>query len=63
MPSDPRVLDLDVIVIGAGLADLSCAVRLTDRGLRVGIDRLAERAGRTVFGSGLDSRVRANDRP
>lgn len=53
MPSDPRTPDLDVIVIGAGLAGLSCAVRLTDRGLRVGIDRLAERAGRTVLAAAL----------
>lgn len=29
--------DLDVLVIGAGLAGLSCAVQLTDRGLRVGV--------------------------
>lgn len=45
MPAVPRNPALDVVVIGAGLAGLSCAVRLTDRGLRVGVLERSDVAG------------------
>ena len=45
MPSALRTHDFDVLVIGAGLAGLSCAVHLTDRGLRVGVLERSDVAG------------------
>jgi squalene-associated FAD-dependent desaturase len=43
-PANPNI-DFDVLVIGAGLAGLSCAVRLTDQGLRVGVLERSDVAG------------------
>lgn len=35
--NDPRVTDVDVVIIGGGLAGLTCAVGLRDSGLRVAV--------------------------
>jgi 15-cis-phytoene desaturase len=45
MSSSIQTPDYDVLVIGAGLAGLSCGVRLTDRGLRVGVLESSDVAG------------------